>query len=136
MSLGGSYNEPLNTAVTNASGNCAFVVAAGNSDANAANFSPASATGNNVYTVSAFSSNGDYKASFSNFGLVVDYAGPGVGIESTWRGGGYRSISGTSMAAPHVAGVKLDALARGISIATDGTMNGDKDNEPDLIAVC
>ena len=92
--------------VINASTKCPFVLAAGNESSDAGNSSPASAEGPNIYTVSAFS-NGDNWASFSNYGSVVDYAGPGVSIYSTWKDQGYRSISGTSMAAPHIAGVLL-----------------------------
>jgi len=130
MSLGGSYYKPLNDAVIAASGKCPFFIAAGNSGDNAEKYSPASANGPNVYTVSAFKS-GDTWASFSNHGSVVDYAEPGVSIYSTWKGGGYNTISGTSMATPHLAGVKLVG-----SITTDGTVNNDPDGKPDPIGVC
>ena len=124
MSLGGGKSTALNNAVIAASERCSFVLAAGNESTDAGTKSPASAEGNNIYTISAFS-NGDNWASFSNYGSVVDYAGPGVSINSTWKDGGYRSISGTSMAAPHIAGVLLAG-----PIATDGTVNGDPDGEP------
>jgi len=130
MSLGGSYYKPLNDAVIAASGKCPFFIAAGNDGANAEKHSPSSANGPNVYTVSAFES-GDTWAYFSNHGSVVDYAEPGVSIYSTWKGGGYNTISGTSMATPHLAGVKLVG-----SITTDGTVNNDPDGKPDPIGVC
>lgn len=132
MSLEGGYIyiQALNYAVVAASDSCPFVLAAGNFGRDASGVSPASANGPNIYTVSAFS-NGDDWAPFSNYGSVVDYAGPGVGIRSTWKDGGYNSISGTSMAAPHIAGILLVE-----NISTDGTVNGDPDGNPDPIGVC
>ena len=71
----------------------------------------------------------DKWASFSNFGNPpVDYCGPGVGVESTWKNGGYKTISGTSMAAPHIAGVLLLG-----NISTDGTVICDPDCDPDCV---
>jgi len=80
-----------------------MVVAAGNDNRNACNYSPASTP--EAITVAA-SDNRDTKATFSNFGNCVHVFGPGVGITSAWIGstGAINTISGTSMACPHVAG--------------------------------
>ncbi len=104
MSLGGGYSLSLNTAVDRAiSDGISFSIAAGNSNANACSYSPASTA--RAVTVGA-STSSDVRASFSNWGSCVDMFAPGQGITSatstsdtslgTW--------SGTSMAAPHVAG--------------------------------
>jgi subtilisin family serine protease len=103
LSLGGGLNTSLNNAVTNLANSGVFVaVAAGNSNANACNYSPASASA--VTTVAASTST-DAKASYSNYGSCVDVYAPGSSITSTWLNGGTNTISGTSMASPHVAGV-------------------------------
>jgi hypothetical protein len=87
-------------------------IAAGNDSQNAGNFSPARANGTNVYTVAAFGrfAKRDAWASYSNYGQSlagpVDYAEPGSSITSTVIGG-YGTKSGTSMAAPHLAGILL-----------------------------
>jgi hypothetical protein len=130
MSLGGGISTALDAAVINASSKVKFVLAAGNSGADANTSSPARANGPNIYTISAMNSS-DVMASWSNFGNPpVDYAAPGVSILSTWKGGGYNTISGTSMAAPHVAGILLLG-----NINSGGTISGDKDSTPDQIAV-
>ncbi|HEX6290053.1 MAG TPA: S8 family serine peptidase, partial [Herpetosiphonaceae bacterium] len=104
MSLGGGYNASVNTAADNLSNSGVFVaVAAGNNyGANACNTSPASA--NQVLTVAASDIN-DARASFTNVGSCVEVYAPGVNILSAWIGSGTNTISGTSMASPHVAGV-------------------------------
>jgi len=128
MSLGGSLNNSLNNAVINAAGKgVKFAVAAGNSGADAKNFSPASANHTNISTVSAIGQN-DCLASFSNFGTPVDVAAPGVGVLSTRNGGGTTTFSGTSMASPHVAGLLLLG-----ALHFDGTACGDPDGDPDGI---
>jgi subtilisin family serine protease len=77
-------------------------VAAGNESQNACNVSPASASA--AYTTAASDST-DLRASFSNYGSCVDGYAPGVSIKSDWLSNGTNTISGTSMATPHVAGV-------------------------------
>jgi len=131
MSLGGPTSQALDDAVLAASSNgIRFVLAAGNESTDANNSSPARVNGSNIYTISAMDSNDDW-AYFSNYGNPpVDYAAPGVSINSTWKGGGYNSISGTSMASPHAAGVLLLGNA-----GTDGNVNGDPDGNPDPIIV-
>ena len=130
MSLGGGAYDPLDDAVVAASqSGVKFVLAAGNESDDAMNHSPARAEGPNVYTISAMDINDNW-AYFSNYGTPVDYCAPGVSIESTWKGGGYNTISGTSMAAPHAAGVLLLGAAH-----TDGTVNGDPDGNADPIIV-
>jgi subtilisin family serine protease len=106
MSLGGGYSSTLNSAVNNLANSGVFVaVAAGNSNADACNYSPASASA--AYTLAA-STSSDYKASYSNYGSCIDSYAPGSSITSAWIGSGTtetNTISGTSMASPHVAGV-------------------------------
>ena len=112
MSLGGSgacgttYQAAINSA---RSLGAAVVVAAGNSNIDAVNARPANCAG--VITVAATTRSGG-KASFSNFGSLVDLAAPGAGILSTLNSGAttpstesYASYNGTSMATPHVAGI-------------------------------
>jgi cerevisin len=79
-------------------------VAAGNSNTDAANTSPARVAA--AITVGA-STIGDARSSFSNYGAVVDIFAPGTGITSSWIGSttATNNISGTSMATPHIAGL-------------------------------
>ncbi len=103
MSLGGGRSTSLNTATANLANSGVFIaVAAGNESQNACNVSPASTPA--AYTTAA-SDKTDRRASFSNYGSCVDGYAPGVGIKSAWLGTGTATISGTSMASPHAAGV-------------------------------
>ena len=131
MSLGGGYYQTLNEAVLTASANCKFSLAAGNEADDAGNYSPGSTEGPNVYTVSAMQE-GNIWAWFSNFsgtGGPVDYCAPGVSVYSCYKGGGYATMSGTSMAAPHVAGILLLG-----NVGSDGTVIGDPETPADPIA--
>ncbi len=132
MSLGGGISDALDQAVLNASNNgIYFALAAGNESDDANNHSPARVNGPYVYTVSAFDIN-DVFAYFSNYGNPpVDYSAPGVSILSLWKDGGTNTISGTSMATPHVAGLLL--VTNG-NIKTDGYVTGDPDGNADPIA--
>lgn len=129
LSLGGPVSQAVDDAVLAASKNgVKFVLAAGNESDDANNHSPARVNGSNIFTISAMDINDNW-ASFSNYGNPpVDYAAPGVAIKSTWKDGGYNTISGTSMAAPHAAGVLLLG-----NPSTSGTVNGDPDGQADAI---
>jgi subtilisin family serine protease len=112
MSLGGGASTALDDAVRRSiSAGVTYVLAAGNDGANACNYSPARVR--EGLTVGATNSS-DTRASWSNFGDCVDLFAPGVSITSAWHTGPNtrtNTISGTSMAAPHVAGVAALYLA-------------------------
>lgn len=146
MSLGGASSSSLNAAVRNTIAlGVTVVVAAGNNNANAANYSPASEP--LAITVGAIDIN-DNRASFSNYGSVVDIFAPGVNILSSWIGStsATNTISGTSMACPHVAGlaaylIALEGLTTPASVqsrikalGTTGKVISPGSGSPNLIA--
>jgi subtilisin family serine protease len=143
MSLGGGFSAAINTALNNLANSGVFVaVASGNSNADACNFSPASAA--NATTVNASDIN-DNRASFSNFGPCTHLYGPGVAITSTVPRNGTAVFSGTSMATPHVAGVAAMYKATFgdhsfstvrsflINNATSGVISGNPANTPNRL---
>lgn len=163
MSLGGGGSDSTCGSTTDAiheaicgsvAAGVTYVVAAGNEADNAANHVPAAY--DEVITVSALADfNGlpgggaaptcrsdvdDTFANFSNFGADVDLIAPGVCILSTWKGGGYNTISGTSMATPHVTGgaalykathPSASPAAVKSALQAAGTTNWDTGTDPD-----
>jgi subtilisin family serine protease len=112
MSLGGGINQLANDATTRLSRLNAIVsIASGNNNGNACNFSPASAPG--ALTVNAIANN-DARSGFSNWGTCSHIFAPGQNVLSAWIGSttATNTISGTSMACPHVTGVVSDMWGR------------------------
>lgn len=131
MSLGGGAFQATDDAVLAASEKGIwFTLAAMNNSDDANLYSPARVNGEFIITVSAMDENDNW-AGFSNYGNPpIDFAGPGVMVLSTFPDGNYIEYSGTSMAAPHAAGVILI----GGSPSTDGTfVKGDPDAFPDPV---
>jgi len=155
MSLGGGSSRTLDLAVNAAvDAGIHFAVAAGNDNADACNYSPAAAE--KAVTVGA-STLADERAYFSNYGKCTDIFAPGLNILSTWVGSEHatNTISGTSMASPHIAGLlayyvslapaKDSAFAVAdvtpkqlkaalISVATEGTLTDIPSDTPNLLA--
>lgn len=155
MSLGGGKSPSLDQAVNAAvEAGLHFAVAAGNDNADACNYSPAAAT--KAVTVGA-SALDDSRAYFSNWGKCVDIFGPGLSIQSTWIGSktAINTISGTSMASPHLAGllsyflslqpakeseygmaeITPEKLKKNlVSIATENTLSDIPKDTPNLLA--
>ena len=125
MSLGGGRSFILNNAVKSAvkGSNVIFALAAGNSNKDVKDFSPASAAdGARIFAVGAHDSN-SRKASFSNYGELVNLSAPGVQIMSTVPGG-FKKYSGTSMACPHVAGAIAAVWSTGIEPTLENLTQG------------
>jgi subtilisin family serine protease len=130
MSLAGPP-EPMvdNAVIAAADKGIIFVISAGNFAADAGNYTPGRVRHQNVYTISAVGEDGCL-AWFSNWGNPpISYAAPGVGILSLLPGGGTITHSGTSMSAPHVAGLLLTGRINASKVAC-----GDPDGTPDAIA--
>jgi subtilisin family serine protease len=148
LSLGGGYSPSVNTAVANLSNSGVFVaVAAGNNNADACSFSPASTP--EAFTTGA-STKTDARAWFSNYGSCVDGYAPGTQIKSAWYNSttAANTIDGTSMASPHVAGCAAlykqqfgnqpSAAVAGalVGLATPDLISGNPAGTPNRLLFC
>ena len=139
MSLGGDFFAPENQAVASTvDSGVTVVVAGGNDNQDACRESPASEP--KAITVGS-TTRTDTRSSFSNFGTCLDLFAPGSGITSAWGDGGTNTISGTSMASPHVAGVAalyleagLDPLTQITALATQNVISSIGQGSPNLMA--
>ncbi|HAA15085.1 MAG TPA: peptidase S8 [Cytophagales bacterium] len=118
LSLGGYYgsgcgnNSTYRSALFSLDNQSLVAIAAGNDASNAALYQPACVNSSRIVTVASMTCGGSF-SSFSNYNMnPVDYIATGSSVYSTWVGGGYRTISGTSMATPHVAGIMLSRNAK------------------------
>lgn len=145
MSMGGWGSDVMDSAVQSAiNAGITFVVAAGNNNGSACNYSPARLS--SAITVGA-ATQSDTRASFSNYGSCVDLFAPGVGISAAWAWNdtAVHTVSGTSMAAPHVAGgvalfmesnpnaAPSDVMSAILNEATNGEMESMSDGSPNMI---
>ena len=146
MSLGGGFSDAFNQAVANAfNQGITTVVAAGNDNQDASNTSPASTP--EAITVGAIQSD-NARASYSNFGSILDIFAPGTDILSTWIGSdtATNTISGTSMATPHISGLVLylqgleglatptDIVNRIVALATSDVISDPGSGSPNKLA--